>query len=147
MAPPRKKKQISLEEALSVLEEHGYSHFTPIKPVSVEVITAKQDKAQVIDKGYKNTITIHLRCNHTVNGESYGPGQVTVTRRLSTLLLEQDHRAVAQDQRMLGGERRAYLITRQVYTDNKQAIVGIPVPADTFENFNLEAIKPFGSIG
>ena len=46
--------------------------------------------------------TIELQARHSINGEQYGPGRVTVLGAIAQVLLEQDQRAALADQRVAG---------------------------------------------
>ena len=50
-------------------------------------------------------VRIQLMDKHSINGALYGPGIVQVSRKLASVLLENDQRSIQEEQRFRGGTR------------------------------------------
>ena len=50
-------------------------------------------------------VRMQLMDKHSINGVPYGPGIVQVSRKLASVLLENDQRSIQEEQRFRGGSR------------------------------------------
>lgn len=129
---PRKK--ITIEEALSVLRDHGVkvkieeaNTPTPVVEVQPKMVEEKQG-----GKIGSTIQTITLRAAHQINGSVYGPGKCIVENKLAAALLYADQQARLADEDFLCKEERSYLVVRRV-VNGVVANIGIRAPNDLFD--------------
>ncbi len=74
--------------------------------------------------GAPRLVELVLRTSHSINGQPYGPGRVTVREDIAAMLREQEQRVAEGEERFYG--RRAFLVGR--------GLKAREVPYDTFED-------------
>ena len=135
------KRKITIEEAFSVLERAGINVQVKKPDVEEPAPVAKQriDYSKTYGVVQENSgvklVKVTLYAKHTVgsNGQSYGPGVITVPSTIAQHLLHQDGLAREADDKMLDRQQHSYLVVQR--TSAGQAVnVGLEVDSQVLDN-------------
>ena len=79
-------------------------------------------------------VQIPLRAVHSIGSRQYGPGLVTVPRKIAATLIHQDKAAIQADRDWYNTEPKCFVVKRQIYSGGERANVGVQVKAGFFDD-------------
>ena len=136
------KRKITIEEAFAALDSAGISvqvKKPDVPDIEEPVVAPTVSYSEVYgipqEKLGGKLIKVKLYAKHTVgsNGQSYGPGIITVPSSMAQHLLHQDGLAVDADNKMLDRQQHSYLVVQR-QSAGQVVNVGLEVDSLVLDN-------------